>query len=148
MTFCARPAILGARLWTLEIVYVKVQMWTLLIITWYGSRNCTKLILKDSALTMSSLFQSCVLFLSCRLYYLSLHDEYPLFAYNTRFIYREALQILTNWNERQYSKPELLAMDHKRGPENSSSAVAYTQPTTIIYLKAVKYLNNVLRQIH
>ena len=97
---------------------------------------------------MTSLFQSCVLFIFCRLYYFSLHDDYPLFTYNTRFIYRAALQFLTNWNEKQYSKPNLMTMDHKLVAKNSSSAVAYTLPTAMIYLKAVKYLNIVLRQIH
>ena len=97
---------------------------------------------------MTSLFQSCVLFLSCRLYYFRLRDENPLFAYNTRFIYNAALQFLTNWNEKQYNKPNLMTMDHKLVPENSSWAVGYTLPTTMIYLKAVKYLNIVLRQIH
>ena len=148
MTFCARQAILGARLSMWEIVYVKEQMCMSLIITWYGSRNCTKLLLKDSTLTMTSLFQSCVMFLSWRLYYFSLHDDYPLFSYNTRAFYRAALQFLTNWNEKQYSKPNLMTSDHKLVAENSSSAVAYTLPTTMSYLKAVKYLNIILRQIH
>ena len=97
---------------------------------------------------MTSLFRSCVLFIFCRLYYFSLHDDYPLFPYNTRFIYRAAPQFLTNWNEKQYSKPSLMTMDRKIVPENSSSAVTYTLPTTMIYLKAVKHLNIVLRQIH
>ena len=46
MKFCARQAILGARLCMWEIVYVKEQTCTSLIIKWYGSRSCTKLMLK------------------------------------------------------------------------------------------------------
>ena len=39
-------------------------------------------------------------------------------------------------------------MDHGLVPENSSSAALNTLPNTIIYLKAVKYLNIRLRQIY
>ena len=42
----ARKTVLGARRYTLEIVHVKEQTSTLLIITWYGSKNCAKLVLK------------------------------------------------------------------------------------------------------
>ena len=38
-------------------------------------------------------------------------------------------------------------MDHSFTLENSSSAAAYTLPNTIIYLKAVKYLNIRLRHL-
>ena len=39
-------------------------------------------------------------------------------------------------------------MDHDLVLENSSSAAAYTLPNTIIYLKALKYLNTRLREIY
>ena len=39
-------------------------------------------------------------------------------------------------------------MNHELVIENSSSAAAYTLPNTIIYLKAIKYLNISLRQIY
>ena len=38
-------------------------------------------------------------------------------------------------------------MDHEVVPENSSSAAVYTLPNTIIYLKAVKYLNIRMRHL-
>ena len=47
--FCACKTVLGARPCTLEIVDVKEQTCTLLIITLYGSKNCTKLVLKPLA---------------------------------------------------------------------------------------------------
>ena len=49
MRFGARKTVLGARSCTWEIVLVKEQTRTLLIITSYGSRNCTKLVLKHFA---------------------------------------------------------------------------------------------------
>ena len=79
--FHAHKIALGARLCMWESVHVKEQMCTLLIITWYGGRNCTKLVLKPLKLKMVSLFQSCVLLSSCRLYYFSLHDDYLPFLY-------------------------------------------------------------------
>ena len=42
----------------------------------------------------------------------------------------------------------ILTMDHKLVPENSSSAAVNTLPNTIICLKAKKYLNIRLRQIY
>ena len=73
--------VLGSCLCTWEIELVKEQMCTSLIITWYWGRNWTKLILKPLAgkSLAASLFQSCVLLLSCRVYYFSLHDDYPPF---------------------------------------------------------------------
>ena len=47
--FCARKTVLGASLCTWEIVHVKEQTCMLLIITWYGGRKCTKLVLKPLA---------------------------------------------------------------------------------------------------
>ena len=64
-----------------EIIHVKEQTRMLLIKTWHQSSNWTKLALKPltgNNLT-ASLFPSCVLLLSCRLYYFSLHDDYPPF---------------------------------------------------------------------
>ena len=46
------------------------------------------------------------------------------------------------------SEPNILAMDHKLVLGNSSSAAVNTLPNTIIYLKAVNYLNITLRQIY
>ena len=39
-------------------------------------------------------------------------------------------------------------MDHDLVLENSSSAAVYTLPNTMIYLKAIKYLNFRLGQIY
>ena len=41
-----------------------------------------------------------------------------------------------------------MTMDHEHDFENSSSAAVYTLSNTIMYLKAVKYLNIRLRQIY
>ena len=64
----------------------------------YGSRNCTKLVLKPLAAKTATLFQSCILLLSCRLYNFDLHDDYPPFLYTMQSIYIAALPILMNWN--------------------------------------------------
>ena len=56
--FCAHRSVLSARACTREIVvHVKEWMYTLLIITWYSSRNFTELVLKPLAARMASLFQ-------------------------------------------------------------------------------------------
>ena len=130
-------------------MHVKEHTCTLLIITWYRSRNCTKWILKPLLVKIASLFHSCVLLYSFRLYYFSLHDDYPpFFATCTRSIYIVMLPFLINWNERQRSKSNTLTMDHKLVLESSSSAAVYTLLNTIIYLKVIKYLNIRLRQIY
>ena len=76
--FCACKTVLGSHPCTWEIVHIKEQTYRLLTIIWYGSRNCTKLVLKLLA-AKNNLLLSCVLLLSCRLYYFSLHDDYPPF---------------------------------------------------------------------
>ena len=132
-------------------VHVKEQM-CMLLITTYCSRNCTKLILKplvSDSLT-ASLFQSCALLLSCGLYYFSLHDDHPPFlqlVHNTICLHSSII-ILINWNEEWCSKSNKLTMDHELVLENSSLIAVYTLLNTIIYLKAIKYLNIRLRQIH
>ena len=63
-----------ARLSTWKIMYIKEQTCNLLIITWYGRRNRTKLQRKPLAAKNGLSIQSCVLLLSCRLYF-SLHDN-------------------------------------------------------------------------
>ena len=75
--FCAHKTVLGACPCLWEIVSIKGQTCTLLIITWHSSRKYTKLVLKPLAAKTASLFQSCILLLSCRSYYFSLHDHYP-----------------------------------------------------------------------
>ena len=90
-------------------------------------------------LKTSSLFQPCELLLSCRLYYFSLHDDYPPFLYTTWSIYIAALPFLKNWYE--------LTINHKIVFENCSKAAVNTLQNTVIYLKAVKYLNIRLRDI-
>ena len=47
--FCARKTILRACLCTWEIVQVKEGTDTLLLITWFGSRNCAKSVFKSLA---------------------------------------------------------------------------------------------------
>ena len=96
---------------------------------------------------MASLFQSCVLLLSCRLYYFSLLEDCPAFFYTAQSIYMLVLPFLINRNEKRCSKSNILAMNHKLVLEDSSAAAAYTLPNAITYLKAIKYLNIRLRQI-
>ena len=126
-------------------VHLKEKTSTLLIITWYCGRNCTKLVFKNSwQPKIASLFQSCVLLFSCILYYFSVHDGYPPFLYTAWSVYIAGSPFLMKWNKKRCSKlQQALVL------ENSSSAVVYTLPNTIIYLKAMKYLNITLgRKIH
>ena len=111
--FRARKTVLGASLSKLKIVHVKQQPCTLLIITWYGGRNCTKLVLKP--LEAKNRFSTSVL---CTVPFLwlhcfSLHDDYPPFVYTTRYIYRTAPPFLINWNEKRCSKSNILTMDRE-----------------------------------
>ena len=46
------------------------------------------------------------------------------------------------------TKSNILTMNHELVLKNSSLAAAYSLPNTIIYLKAIKYLNIRLRQIY
>ena len=77
-----------------------------------------------------------------------LYDDYPPFLYTTQSIYIAGLSFLINWNEKRCSESNILTIDHKLVLESSSSAAVNTLPNTIIYLKAVKYLNFWLRQIY
>ena len=97
---------------------------------------------------MVSLFQFCVLLLFCGLRYNILHDDCPLFFYITRSIYISVLPFLMNWNEKLSCKSNLLTIDHELVLENSCSAAIYVLPNTIIYFKAVKYLNIRRRRIY
>ena len=62
---------------------------------------------------MVSLFQSCVLLLSCKLYYFSLHDDYAPFLYTRESIYLAALPFLVNLNEKRCNESNTLTMDHE-----------------------------------
>ena len=140
--FHAHQTVLGARLPTWEIEHVKEQTCMLLIITWYSGRNC-----KTWQLKRTSLFQSCVLPISCRLYRFNLLDDYPSFLHTTRSIYIAVLPYLINLDEKQCSRSNILTMDHKPVLENSSPTAVNTLQNTIIYLKAVKYLNIRMRHL-
>ena len=129
------------------MLHIKKQMCTLIII-WYDSRNCAKLVLKHLVAKNGLLFQFCVLLLSCRLYYSSLHDDYSLFLYFTWSIYIVALPFLINWNRKWCIESNILTMDLEIVLENSSSAAVNALPNTIICLKTKKYLNIRLRQIY
>ena len=56
--------------------------------------------------------------------------------------------ILINRNEKQCSKSNILIIDHELVFENSGSDAVNMLPNTIIYVKALKYLNIKLRQIY
>ena len=85
--FRVRETVLGACPCTWEIVHVKEQMCTLLIITWYGGRNCTKLVLKP-LVTKNGLFQSCVLLLPVD-YTVSLYVVTTLHSCTLRNVFKE-----------------------------------------------------------
>ena len=89
-----------------------------------------------------------MLLLSFRLYYFSLHDDYPPLLYTAQSIYIAPLPFLINWNEKRCSKSTILTMEHELVLENSNSAAVYTLPNSIIYLNAIRYLNSRLRQIY
>ena len=145
--FCACKTVKGACLCMWDIVPVNEQACTLLMITWYSSRKFTKLALKLLAAKAPSLFQSCVLLLSSKLYYFSLHDNHPPFLYSVIYLHSNAsIFDKLKW-EKQYSKCNILTMDHKRVPENFSSPAVNTMPNTIICLKVLKYLDIRLRHL-
>ena len=62
-------AVLGARPCTWKIEQVNKQTCTLLIITWYGGRNCTKLVLKplvaQNGLSVTVLWMDCSFPVDC-----------------------------------------------------------------------------------
>ena len=68
--------------------------------------------------------------------------------YATQSIYIAALPVLINWNEKRCSKSDILNIDQELVLENSSAAAVYKLLSTIIYLKAIKYLNIRLTEIH
>ena len=68
--------------------------------------------------------------------------------YATHSIYIAALPVLINWNEKRCSKSDILNIDQELVLENSSAAAVYKLLSTIIYLKAIKYLNIRLTEIH
>ena len=72
MRFCKCKTILGECPCMWENIHIKEETCTLLIITWFDGRNCTTLVLKLLTAKKASLFQSCVLLLSCKLYYFHL----------------------------------------------------------------------------
>ena len=78
--FCACKTVLGAHRCTWEIVPIKEQMCTLLIITLCSNRKCTKLVLKllaaKNGLSISVL---CIAPF--------VHDGYPPFLSTTQCIY-------------------------------------------------------------
>ena len=126
-------------------LHVKEQTCTLLIITWFGSRNCTKLPLHLTA--KKGLFPSCALHLSFRLHFFSVHYEYAPFLYNMLSIYIAALPFLINWSEKQCCKSNILTMDHKLVLKISVQLLLTHCWITLSVLKTIKYLNIRLRQI-
>ena len=136
--FRARKIVLHARPCAWEIVHVKEQTCmtcTLLIITWLGGKNCTKLVLKPLAakngLSISVLWIAPFLYITLFQFTWWLLS---IFAACTQLvsIYIAALLFLINW--KHWSKSNILTMDHDLVLENSSSAAVYTLPNTIIYL--------------
>ena len=128
------------------MVHAKEQTYALLIITWYG-RSCTKLVLKLLA-DENSLFISvlCIApFLQIKPFQFTWWLPSILVDFSV-YLHISAT-IFDNWNEKRYSKSNILTMGHKLVFGNSTSATVYSLPNTIIYLKAIKYLNIRLRQI-
>ena len=129
-------------------VHVKEWTCTLLIITWYDCRNCTKLVLKPLAvkngLSFSAVYCSFPVDYTISIYMMNTLHFCSL--YTTRSIYIAAIPFLINW--KQWSKSNILTMDHNLVLESSSSTAIYTLLNTIIFLKTIKYLNIRLKQIY
>ena len=124
-------------------MHVKEQTCTLLILTCYSSRNCTKLVLKPLAakkdLSISVLCSAPADYTIQFIWWiLSIHVHYAIFLQSSATIF--------DWNKKQCSESNILTMDHEL--VNPSQAAVYTLLNTIIYLKVVKYLNIRLRQIY
>ena len=101
--FHAHKTVLGARPCTWETVHIKEQTSTLIITTWFGNRNCTKLVLKPLVAE-----KSYVLLLYCRLYYFNWHDDYPPFLYTTWSICIATPPFSMNLNEKCCSESNIL----------------------------------------
>ena len=146
--FRAFKIALLARPFTWEIRHAKEQTCTLLKITWYISINRTKLLLKPVAARNGLCFSP--VYCSFPVYYAtSVYMMNFLHSCTVHFLFTEQrYYFLINLNEEQCSKFNMLTMDHEFVLENSSLAGAYTLPNTIIYLKAIKYLNVRVRQIY
>ena len=108
--FCACKTVLDPCLCAWEIVQVKEQTCTLLVIT-YGSRNYTKLVLKPLAAKSGLSISILCIAPFLRLYYFSLHDDYPP-LYTMQSFYIAALPILVNGNEKQCTEFNILTLDH------------------------------------
>ena len=149
MRFRACKTVLGASQCTWEIVYVKEQKCTLLTITWYSGRNCTKLVLKPLAdqdgLSISILCTAPFLYFILFQFTPWLPSQ---FVFTIWSIYRAVLSFLIKWNEKWCSESNILTMDHELVLEKTSSFAVCTLPNTIIHLKTVTYLTIRLRQIY
>ena len=133
------------------IVQVKEQTHTFLknsMMCRQKFRNCTKLVLKPLAAKNGlSILVLCIApFL--QLYSFSLLVDYPPRLYTAQYIYIAALPLLIKLNQKWCSKSKILTMDHELVLENPSLAAVNTLLNTIIYLKAINYLNIRLRQIY
>ena len=120
-----------------------------LLIIWYDGRKCTKLVLKLLAAKNDLPFSVLCTALSLCSYAVSFYVMIGLHSctLTTWSSNITGLLFWTNWKQKQYSKFNILTMDHNLVLGKSSSAAGNTLPNTIIYLKAVKYLNIRLKQI-
>ena len=113
-----------------------------ILITWYGGRNCTKLVLKPLT-GKKGLLQYCVLLLSCRLQYFSLHYDNPPFL---RLVHYTSIQQHYHfWSIKMRSSVANL----KYWPWTIPVQLLLThyQIPLFIWKPYIKYLNIRLRQI-
>ena len=139
---------LGACPCTWEIEHEKEQLCMLLILTWYSSRNCTKLLLKPlAAKNCLSISVLCIApFLLIILFQFTWWLPSIFAAFTLHNLTSATIFDKLKWEVPNKSKK--LTMDHELVRENSSSAAVYTLLNAIIYLRAIKYLNIRLRQIY
>ena len=115
--FRARKTILGAHPCMWKIMHIKEQTCTLLIITWFSGRKCTKLVLKP--LTSKNGLSISVLCTAPFLYYtISVYMMTTLHSRTLRGLLHCSAIFSINWNKKRCSKSNVVTMDHELVPEN------------------------------
>ena len=115
--FCACKTLLGgAHPCTWEIVYVKEQMCKWLIITWRRGRNSTKLVFEPLAAK-----NGCFISILCTIsIYMMISFIFAASTLSTWSILQSSTTIFDKLKWEQFSKSNILIMDHEHVLENSS----------------------------
>ena len=115
--FCACKTLLGgAHPYTREIVHVKEQMCKLLIITWRRGRNCTKLVFEPLAAK-----NGCFISVLCTIsIYMMIILIFAASTLSTWSILQSSTTVFDKLKWEQFSKSNILIMDHEHVLENSS----------------------------